>query len=84
MNRTQVYLPKSQLDALRRVARERSETVSEVIRALIRRNGEASPARRAPQGASRTLFTVLEEIKKSGERGPRDLAENMDKYLYGE
>ena len=84
MNRTQIYLPKSQLDALRRVARERSETISEVIRALIRRSMEASAARRAPQRPARTLFRVLEEIEKIGERGPADLATNVDKYLYGE
>lgn len=83
MNRTQIYLPKSHLDALRRIARERSETVSEVIRALIRRSVELRPLRRAPQQPARTLFTVLEEIEKLGERGPADLAKNMDKYLYG-
>lgn len=83
MNRTQIYLPKSQLDAVRRVARERSKTVSEVIRALIHSAMEARSVRRAPQKPARTLFTVLKEIEKLGERGPADLAGNMDKYLYG-
>jgi len=83
MNRTQVYLPKSHLDALRRIARERSETVSEVIRALIRPSVEPRPAPRARHMPARTLFSVLEEIEKLGERGPADLAKNMDDYLYG-
>lgn len=83
MNRTQIYLPKSHLDALRRIARERSETVSEVVRALIRHKVEARPLRRAAERPLRTLFTVLGEIEKLGERGPKDLAQNMNKYLYG-
>lgn len=83
MNRTQIYLPKSHLEALRRIARERSETVSGVVRALIRHRVEARPLRRTAQRTARTLFTVLDEIEKLGERGPKDLAQNMDNYLYG-
>lgn len=82
MNRTQIYLPKSQRDTLKKLAGERRETVSETIRILLGRELEKI----WPPGRSKkrsTLFEVLKEIKKLKRTGPKDLAQNMDQYLYG-
>lgn len=82
MKRTQIYFPKTQLDALRQLASERRETVSETIRTLLKPQLEKRPslgeAKKHP-----TLFDVLNEVKKMNQSGPKDLAKNLDKYLYG-
>jgi hypothetical protein len=83
MYRTQIYLPKMQRTKLRAAARTRSTTVSHVVRTFIDQglagNGTAPPMHKQ----AKTMFDVLAEIKKRGVKGPRDLAKNMDKYLYG-
>lgn len=83
MNRTQIYLPKSQHDTLRKLAQERRETVSETVRILLKHQLERVwPLERFHQ-KRQTFFEVLKEIKRLNESGPKDLAENLDKYLYG-
>lgn len=83
MKRTQIYLPKTQIDALRHLARERNETVSEMVRTLLRRQLEETDGFRRVQKQRRTPFDVLREITELDECGPKDLAVNLDKYLYG-
>ena len=82
MNRTQIYLPKTHAEVLRDLARERKVTMSEVIREILReklRSGSA-PYRRRPR---ETLLQAAKRINALGKKGPRDLASNIDRYLYG-
>jgi len=84
MNRTQIYLPKTQTDALRNLARKQRMSVSEVIRMILR---EKLAHMRRPMGTRRpeTLIEAAERINKlDGKRAPRDLASRLDEYLYGE
>ena len=83
MNRTQIYLPKTQTDALRTLARRRRSTLSEVIRAILGERLRADNVfnRRAPR---ETLLDAAKRISALGKKGPRDLASNIDTYLYGE
>jgi predicted DNA-binding protein len=84
MKRTQIYLPKNQKDVLRERARKYGTTMSAVIRELIDHGlREAQPDKQKKSAAANSMFAVLEKIKKSGEKGPPDLAVNHDKYLYG-
>lgn len=84
MNRTQIYLPKTQRDALRNLARKHRVSVSEVIRMILR---EKFVKARRPVGmpSPETLIEAAERINKlGGKHAPRDLASRLDVYLYGE
>ena len=83
MNRTQIYLPKTQTDALRILARRRRSTLSEVIRVILgeKLRGDSVFSRRVPQ---ETLLNAAKRINALGKKGPRDLASGIDRYLYGE
>lgn len=81
MNRTQIYLPKSQIEALHKIAQRKKMSVSGVIRGFLKEKLEERVSLRKRYQES--LFDVLERAKKLGAKGPRDLARNMDAYLYG-
>lgn len=84
MNRTQIYLPKTQADALHNLARKQRISVSEVIRMIVREK-LAKPRRFAGTRRPETLIEAAERINKiAGKRAPRDLASRLDTYLYGE
>ena len=82
MNRTQIYLQKTQLNELRKIAGNRSATVSEVVRGFIdEKIKEVQPSQLQNRGES--LYESAKRISKMGTKGPKDLAKNLDKYLYG-
>lgn len=83
MNRTQIYLPQSQMKKLRELAQKKNWSVSEVIRGVLTEHLEEKPRQDPKKSIHSGMFAVLEEVKASGERGPKDLAKNVDKYLYG-
>ncbi len=82
MSRTQIYLEKSQLEALRKQAQKRRLTVSAIIREIIREN---LTVKRRPtlKIKHESLLEASDRIGKMGMKGPKDLARNVDKYLYG-
>ena len=83
MNRTQIYLPKTHIEALRKVARKNRTTVSEVIRDLVKeRVGASRAAPKIPKHES--LLQAAKRINALGVEGPKDLATHIDAYLYGE
>jgi predicted DNA-binding ribbon-helix-helix protein len=77
MNRTQIYLTKTQIETLRQIAQKRKVSISEIIRSLIREKLEKTPIKK--EG----LLSVAKRINKIGIKGPKDLATRLDKYLYG-
>lgn len=79
MIRTQVYLPKSQIHQLKKEARKKETTVSEVLRRFISERLESSLKTR--ERAS--LVQTAKRIRAMKAEGPMDLAEKMDEYLYG-
>lgn len=82
MTRTQIYLPKSQRDMLAQEARKRNTTISAVVRMIIQEKLETKkPKKTLPKKYS--LLETARRISKLGEKGPKDLASNVDKYLYG-
>lgn len=81
MNRTQVYLPKSQLTILRKEAQKKDTTVSEVIRTLIQENMVRHKIHSLKK--HETLIQAAKRINALDTKGPRDLASRVDKYLYG-
>lgn len=79
MNRTQIYLPQKQIEILRKEAQKRRTTTSEIIRSILREKMEGMAGH--PQRKS--LFDAARRINAKGMKGPRDLASNLDTYLYG-
>ena len=77
MNRTQIYLPKAQIETLRQIAQKKRVSMSEVIRSLIKERLERPPVKK--EG----LLNFAKRVNKYGIKAPRDLATNFDKYLYG-
>lgn len=81
MQRTQIYLPQRQLVKLRERARNEDATISEVIRLLIE---EGIGVRKKPRKQKHeSLSVAARRIGCIGKRAPRDLAKNLDHYLYG-
>lgn len=89
MLRTQVYLPYSQVKALKQMASEKEVYMSEIIRKLVAEkfNGRLKTAKKETKSKSRHAFDGLlalaRRFERAGVKGPRDLATNMDEYLYG-
>lgn len=82
MLRTQIYLPYSQVKALKALAEKQKTSVSEVVRQAIDENVVRKDA---PKKKFKNSGEWLEHYRKhtSFRGGPKDLAKNIDKYLYG-
>ena len=88
MTRTQIYLPQSQLQRLKRKAAKHSTSVSELIRQTLRAQEEverrqSNATEKRTKSAGESLLELADKLSKMGIKGPKDLSENMDKYLYG-
>ena len=78
MIRRQIYLPKSLYHQLQLTAQQRNQSVSEMVRELLETALSQQLANRRSAGES------LLGLSKIGGRGPTDLSEKLDDYLYGE
>lgn len=77
MIRTQVYLPQELYQSIDLVARREKKPKAQVIREVL----EAGV--KTKQGnAGKTLLQVAAMAKKYQWKGPKDLSQNIDKYLY--
>ncbi len=82
MLRTQIYLPARQLKTLKKLAAEEKSTVSGLIREALDEKLEAKTPKNKEQNVGDWLLSLAEEAKRNKVKGPKDLAKNMDKYLY--
>lgn len=82
MNRTQIYLPQTQIEALRKLAYRKKISVSETIRLFIKKGlvGGGGRKHNVTQGG---LAVFARRVNRLGTKGPRDLAERLNTYLYG-
>lgn len=79
MQRTQIYLPTSQLQLLKKIAQSQTTTVSDLIRDSIKRCFVKSQ----PVQKHESLVEAGKRISGMWSGGPVDLASNVDEYLYG-
>jgi len=81
MHRTQVYFEPEVLELLRLEAKEKKTTLAGVIREKVEKN-----IRRKKSVKQKSAAEVLLGLARLGEklnvRGPKDLAKNIDKYVY--
>lgn len=85
MVRTQIYLPEKQLRVLKTIAVEENISLSETIRRLVEErlmNKLAKTQKSKDVGG--WLLSLAAKAKKLKIKGPKDLASNIDKYLYGD
>lgn len=85
MLRTQIYLPENQVDILKALAYQEKVSVSEIIRNIIETelNTPHKKIKTAKKNAGQWLLLLAKEAKLHKVFGPKDLAANLDKYLYG-
>lgn len=83
MNRTQLYLPKTQLDTLRKVARQKKSTVSAVVRYFISQQLSDTESNKSKKGHPNSLFTISQKINNLGAKAPKNLSKKIDSYAYG-
>lgn len=76
MKRTQIYLKPSQFEHLKEYAERRGISISKAIRQVVEKYFNSKI-----QNAS-VLNDILEISKNNQAKGPKDLAENHDKYIY--
>ena len=91
MSRTQIYFPEEELAILRQEAALKNVSLAKIIRTKV---AQSTPAIKKIKKISRKkkikyknagalLRAMAEEAERLDFRGPKDLASNTDKYLYG-
>ncbi len=81
MQRTQIYLQKTQIIKLNKMAQVRRTTTSDIIRGIINKELDRKHLLKPKKHIS--LLQIADRIGKLGKKAPHDLATNLDKYLYG-
>jgi hypothetical protein len=79
MPRTQIYIPKTQAELLRKEAHKKRSTISGVIRELIHIQMQTQNKRNKK---SESLLSAVQKVNKGSKKGPKDLAKRLDNYLY--
>lgn len=77
MKRTQIYLPENMHKELLRRARAERTSVSELIRKSVEKSVKKN------MKPKKNFFKMLDELRFKG-KGPKDLSEKIDYYLYEE
>lgn len=79
MIRTQIYFQQDQAEFLRKYAFQKGISVSEVIRNMV----DSHIKKPKKMKSSYEALKMIEiQAKKLNVKGPKDLAKNLDKYLY--
>jgi len=82
MVKTEVYLPERMVKAVESYADKQNKTISEVIATVLEPKFHQKKPTKG--GGVETLFKIAALSEKYKTRGPKDLAINMEKYLYGQ
>ena len=82
MERTQIYLPKSQIKKLKQLAQKKKTTLSELVRDAVEVQYDVKKPTPWAENEE-TLLDIAARVNALGEKGPSDLATNLDEYLYG-
>lgn len=80
MDRTQIYLPHQTMVDFRQRAFEEGVSVSEIIRRTL----DNCKEKKVRQNAGEWLLSLAKLGEERKVKAPKDLASNIDKYLYGE
>lgn len=84
MLRTQIYLPADQIRNLKRIAVEEDISLSLVIRKMIGDKLQEKKLDLKKNNCGKWLLSLGKKAEELKIKGPKDLATNLDKYLYGD
>ena len=79
MHRTQVYFEPEVLEALREEARKKKVTLARVIREKV---VKSLPKKRVKEKKQMHAQEALLELAKHGFKGPEDLSQRIDEFVY--
>ena len=85
MIRTQMYLASDQVVWLKRIAKQKKTTMAEISRRAIdhyRQKNQSDYQYPASENAGEFLLKLAENAEIKGHKGPKNLAQNTDRYLY--
>lgn len=80
MVRVQSYFPKQLIEELKLLSEEEKVSLAELIRAAVRVFVDKTSKDR---GYKNSASTLLKSVSKVGFTGPKNLASQIDKYIYG-
>lgn len=81
--RTQIYLERSQHEALKRLATRRAVSMAQVVREAITTYLASPGENRRPADRSDPAWTLLEAVHGIGGSGGGEVASRADEELYG-
>ena len=82
MQRTQVYFDTETLEFLREEARRKNATLASVIRGKVEKTIKKERIKRKQMNAAEFLDDIAKLGKKLGVKGPKDLSQRIDEFVY--
>lgn len=82
MQRTQVYFEPEILELLREEARSKKVTLASVIREKVEKTIKKKKAKKRQMNAAEFLDDIAKLGKKLGVKGPKDLSQRIDEFVY--
>lgn len=83
MIRTQIYLQKKERDLLKQEAARKNITMAKLVRMLVTEYAYRKKPPASKIKAGDFLLGLSDLARERGYRGPKNLARDSDKYLYG-
>ena len=82
MQRTQVYFDSETLDLLREEARKKKATLAGIIREKVEKTIKKKGTAIKEKSAAEILLGIAKLGKKLGVKGPKDLSQRIDEFVY--
>ena len=82
MHRTQVYFDPEILEILREEASYKKTTLASIIREKVEKNIKKKRAKRKEMNAAEALDYIAKLGKRLGVKGPKDLSQRIDEFVY--
>ena len=82
MHRTQVYFEPEILEILRLEAKEKRTTLASVIREKVEKTIKKKKIKRKQMNATEALDYIAKLGKRLGVKGPKDLSQRIDEFVY--
>ena len=82
MQRTQVYFHYETLELLREEARRKKTTLAGVIREKVEKTLKKRGTKKKQMNAAEALDYIAKLGKRLGVKGPKDLSQRIDEFVY--
>lgn len=83
MQRTQIYLPKTQHQTLQRLAQQKQTSLAGIVRYIIQEHVMDVPTAKQRHKPILSFIDLAKQLARQGKKAPKDLATHLDRYLYG-